>query len=110
MRSMTVADAIPDYEQGTHDDRAFLGHPKGLGFLGFTEACERFSYYSMQTLLTLYMVNYLLVPSRMDKVIGLTWMQEHVYHGIGPAARFRDFRHLHRARLRHADHRRDHRR
>ena len=28
---MTVADATPDYEVGSHDDRAFLGHPKGLG-------------------------------------------------------------------------------
>ena len=79
---MTVADATPDYEVGTHDDRAFLGHPKGLGFLGFTEGCERFSYYSMQTLLTLYMVNYLLVPGRMDKVIGLDWLQVHVYRGL----------------------------
>ena len=48
---MTVAEATPDFEQGDHNDRAFLGHPKGLGYLGFTEACERFSYYSMQTLL-----------------------------------------------------------
>jgi proton-dependent oligopeptide transporter, POT family len=24
-------------------DRAFLGHPKGLGYLAFTEAFERFS-------------------------------------------------------------------
>jgi POT family proton-dependent oligopeptide transporter len=79
---MTVAEATPDFEQGDHDDRAFLGHPKGLGYLGFTEACERFSYYSMQTLLVLYMVNYLLVPGRMDKVIGLDWLQTHVYHGL----------------------------
>jgi POT family proton-dependent oligopeptide transporter len=79
---MTVADATPDYEVGTEDDRAFLGHPKGLGFLGFTEACERFSYYSMQTLLILYMVNYLLVPQRMSHVIGLNWLQTHIYHGI----------------------------
>jgi POT family proton-dependent oligopeptide transporter len=79
---MTVADATPDYEVGTNDDRAFLGHPKGLGFLGFTEGCERFSYYSMQTLLVLYMVNYLLTPGRMDHVVGLRWMQAHVYHGI----------------------------
>jgi POT family proton-dependent oligopeptide transporter len=28
------------------------------------------------------MVNYLLVPGRMEKVAGLTWMQAHVYHGI----------------------------
>jgi POT family proton-dependent oligopeptide transporter len=79
---MTVADATPDYEVGSKDDRAFLGHPKGLGFLGFTEACERFSYYSMQTLLILYMVNYLLVPERMGRVVGLDWLQAHVYHGL----------------------------
>jgi POT family proton-dependent oligopeptide transporter len=79
---MTLADATPDLEQVDPSDRAFLGHPKGLGFLGFTEGCERFSYYSMQTLLTLYMVNYLLVPGRLDKVIGLDWLQAHVYHGI----------------------------
>jgi POT family proton-dependent oligopeptide transporter len=79
---MTVAEATPDLEQVDRNDRAFLGHPKGLGYLGFTEACERFSYYSMQTLLVLYMVNYLLVPERMDKVIGLEWLQAHVYHGI----------------------------
>ena len=80
---MSVAEAAPDYEIGTHDDRAFLGHPKGLGYLGFTEACERFSYYSMQTLLVLYMVNYLLKPGRMEHVVGLKWMQAHIYHGIG---------------------------
>jgi POT family proton-dependent oligopeptide transporter len=48
---MTVADATPDYEVGTKDERDLFGHPKGLWYLGFTEACERFSYYSMQTLL-----------------------------------------------------------
>ncbi|HWI88298.1 MAG TPA: peptide MFS transporter [Sphingomicrobium sp.] len=79
---MSVADATPDYEVGTNEDRAFLGHPKGLGYLGFTEGCERFSYYSMQTLLVLYMVNYLLVPGRMDNVVGLRWLQANVYHGI----------------------------
>lgn len=79
---MTVADATPDYEVGPNDDRAFLGHPKGLGFLGFTEGCERFSYYSMQTLLVLYMVNYLLLPGRMGHVVGLSWLQTNVYHGI----------------------------
>jgi len=36
----------------------------------------------MQTLLVLYMVNYLLVPGRMEKVIGLDWVQAHVYHGL----------------------------
>jgi len=79
---MSVADAAPDYEVGPKDDRAFLGHPKGLGYLGCAEGCERFSYYSMQTLLVLYMVDYLLVPGRMEHVVGLNWLQAHVYHGI----------------------------
>src|SRR6185369_2060653 len=63
-------------------DRAFLGHPKGLGFLGFTEACERFSYYSMQTLLVLYMVNYLLLPEHIGKVVGLDWLRSWHYPGL----------------------------
>src|SRR3954465_576121 len=79
---MSVAEATPDLEQGSLEDRAFLGHPKGLGYLGFTEACERFSYYSMQTLLTLYMVNYLLVPSRMEGVLGLEWLRGWHYPGL----------------------------
>jgi POT family proton-dependent oligopeptide transporter len=79
---MTVADATPDFETD-RNDRAFLGHPKGLGYLAFIEACERFSYYSMQTLLTLYMVNYLLKPERMDGVIGLEWLRSWHYAGLG---------------------------
>ena len=79
---MTVAEATPDFEQGDRSDRAFLGHPKGLGFLGFTEACERFSYYSMQTLLVLYMVNYLLLPGRIEGVVGLDWLRSWHYPGL----------------------------
>src|SRR3954467_2908616 len=79
---MTVAEATPDLEQVDRHDRAFLGHPKGLGFLGFTEACERFSYYSMQTLLTLYMVNYLLLAGHIEKVTGLTWLRGWHYPGL----------------------------
>src|SRR3954452_4227114 len=80
---MTVADATPDFEQvADRNDRAFLGHPKGLGYLSFIEACERFSYYSMQTLLTLYMVNYLLKPERMDGVLGLNWLRSWHYEGL----------------------------
>lgn len=81
---MTVAEATPELDIVTDDrnDRAFLGHPKGLGYLSFIEACERFSYYSMQTLLTLYMVNYLLVPARMDGVVGLNWLRSWHYEGL----------------------------
>src|SRR5947199_10387663 len=79
---MTVAEATPDLEQVDRSDTAFLGHPKGLGFLGFTEACERFSYYSMQTLLTLYMVNYLLLPGHIEQISGFGWLRAAPYRGL----------------------------
>ncbi|HUP67261.1 MAG TPA: oligopeptide:H+ symporter [Sphingomicrobium sp.] len=79
---MSVAEATPDLEKVDRNDRAFLGHPKGLGFLGFTEACERFSYYSMQTLLALYMVNYLLLPGHIEGVTGLGWLRSVHYQGL----------------------------
>src|SRR5688500_9668956 len=65
---MTMPEATPDFELGDHSDRAFLGHPKGLAYLAFTEAWERFSYYGMQALLVLYMVNHLLLPGNRDNV------------------------------------------
>src|SRR5688572_1156771 len=78
---MTVAEATPELDEVLdRHDRAFLGHPKGLGYLAFVEGCERFSYYSMQTLLVLYMVNYLL-PERFDAVAGLGWLQQWRYGG-----------------------------
>jgi len=82
---MTAAEATPQLdfpEEAAHSDRAFLGHPKGLGYLGVVEGCERFSYYSMQTLLTLYMVKYLLVPGRQESVIGLEWLKTHLFSGL----------------------------
>lgn len=36
-------------------DRSFLGHPRALGGLFFTEAWERFSYYGMRAILLYYM-------------------------------------------------------
>ena len=39
----------------TVDDRGFFGHPRGLSTLFFTEMWERFSYYGMRAILTLYM-------------------------------------------------------
>jgi POT family proton-dependent oligopeptide transporter len=36
-------------------DRGFFGHPRGLSTLFFTEMWERFSYYGMKAILTLYM-------------------------------------------------------
>lgn len=56
----------------TQDQQARLwGHPKGLVFLASTELWERFSFYGMQALLTLYMVKQLLLPGFAENVWGL---------------------------------------
>src|SRR3954453_388308 len=54
---------------GEEHTPGFLGHPRGLWYLAFTEAWERFSYYGMQSLLVLYMVKYLLLPGRIERVM-----------------------------------------
>ena len=46
----------------------FGGHPKALYFLAFTELWERFSFYGMTSLLTLYMVKQLLLPGHAEHV------------------------------------------
>lgn len=86
---MSLAEATPELDDAPElahlaaHDRAFLGHPKGLGYLAAVEGCERFSYYSMQTLLTLYMVKYLLLPNHIGGVLGLNWLGDHWYHKAG---------------------------
>lgn len=65
---MTVAEATPELDAVDHADRAFLGHPKGLAYLAFTEAWERFSYYGMQALLVLYMTKELLLPGHVENI------------------------------------------
>jgi len=65
-------------------DHAFLGHPRALAYLAFTEAWERFSYYGMQTLPVLYMVRQLLLPGHIERIAGFTAFRaviEHVYGG-----------------------------
>src|SRR5258707_38412 len=51
-------------------DTAFFGHPKGLAYLAFTEAWERFSYYGMTPLLALYILQQLLTPGHASHVLG----------------------------------------
>ena len=43
-----------------------LGHPKGLFYLFFAELWERFSFYGMRALLTLYMINELFQAIRAE--------------------------------------------
>ena len=65
-------------------DAAFLGHPKGLAYLAFTEAWERFSYYGMTALLVLYMVNQLLLPGHVEQVAGFAAFRAAVESVTGP--------------------------
>lgn len=50
------------------------GHPKGVYYLAFTETWERFSFYGMSALLTLYMVKDLL-PKHAAEVVGLSTLR-----------------------------------
>ncbi|WP_430388363.1 peptide MFS transporter [Blastomonas fulva] len=64
-----VSVPAPGFASG--DDRSFFGHPRGLAYLAFTEAWERFSFYGMTALLLLYMIQRLLTPEVMGGVLGL---------------------------------------
>src|SRR5580700_7872245 len=64
-------------------DKQFLGHPRGLAYLGFTEAWERFSYYGMQTLLVLYMVRELLHPGHIERIAGFTVFRAGIERAYG---------------------------
>ena len=51
-------------------DRAFIGHPVGLGWLSASEFWERFAYYGTQSILVLFMTHYLLQPGHVEQVWG----------------------------------------
>jgi POT family proton-dependent oligopeptide transporter len=63
---------------------SFLGHPKGLFYLAFTEAWERFSYYGMTALLALYMVNQLLLPGHVEHIAGFSGFRAALESLFGP--------------------------
>ena len=57
-------------------DTVFFGHPRGVAYLAFTECWERFSYYGMTSLLTLYMVQQLFLPGHAEHVLGLAALRQ----------------------------------
>jgi len=65
-------------------DASFMGHPKGLFYLAFTEAWERFSYYGMTALVVLYMVNQLLLPGHVEHIAGFSGLRGAVESIVGP--------------------------
>lgn len=64
--------------------RTFAGHPKGLYYLAFTEAWERFSYYGMTALVVLYMVNQLLLPGHVENIVGFAAVRAALESVRGP--------------------------
>tara|TARA_R110000868_G_scaffold1505_17_gene11847 strand:- start:1460 stop:2881 length:1422 start_codon:yes stop_codon:yes gene_type:complete len=66
------------------NDTAFLGHPRGLAYLCFTEAWERFSFYGMQSLLVLYMTQALFLPGQIEKIAGMAAYRSAVETLLGP--------------------------
>ena len=82
MTTTTPAATAPD------PDRAppglLFGHPRGLGALAATEFWERFSFNGMQALLILYMVEQLLLPGHVERVIGFAGFRAAIENVTGP--------------------------
>ena len=64
--------------------RTFFGQPPALGFLAFTEAWERFSYYGMTALLVLYMSQALFLPGHAGHIAGFAAYRASVEAVFGP--------------------------
>jgi proton-dependent oligopeptide transporter, POT family len=80
-----MASALPpatDISPGTENDRSFFGHPRGLRTLFFTEMWERFSFYGMRALLSLFMGAEVLL----DGGMGLTAANAGIIYGIYTAS------------------------
>jgi len=61
-------------------DATFMGHPKGLFYLAFTEAWERFSFYGMTAVVVLYMVNQLFLPGHVEHIAGFAGFRATLEH------------------------------
>src|SRR6185295_13649560 len=66
------------------NEQTFIGHPKGLFYLAFTEAWERFSFYGMTALLALYLVNQLLLPGHVEQIGGFPGFRSGLESLFGP--------------------------
>jgi POT family proton-dependent oligopeptide transporter len=64
--------------------RSFFGEPRALGYLAFTEAWERFSYYGMTALLVLYMSQALFLPGHIEHVAGFAALRGALQSVFGP--------------------------
>ena len=66
------------------EHKTVFGHPRGLFYLAFTEAWERFSFYGMTALVVLYMVNQLLLPGHAEHIAGFAGFRASLESVVGP--------------------------
>ena len=81
-----MASSIGTNAARTTTGARFFGHPRGLAYLAFTEAWERFSFSGMQAMLVLYMVDTLLKPGHVEHVLGFGGLRALVEGVYGPLA------------------------
>jgi POT family proton-dependent oligopeptide transporter len=81
---MTLAQAALPLASPPGAARTFFGEPRGLMYLAFTEAWERFSYYGMTALLVLYMVDQLLLPGHVEAILGFATFRAALESATGP--------------------------
>ena len=79
-----ISSVTPTSTRAVAGDRGYLGHPRGLYDLAFTEAWERFSFYGMLALLVLYMVDQLLLPGHVEHIAGFAALRTALESFAGP--------------------------
>lgn len=84
MTAVIEAPTVSAAASESPDGRAFFGHPRGVGYIVFAEAWERFSFYGMQALLMLYMTGYLLQPENIGNVAAFGGFRSFMEAVFGP--------------------------
>jgi proton-dependent oligopeptide transporter, POT family len=87
MQKVSIESQPQSHSGASIKERTMLGHPVGLFVLFLTEMWERFSYYGMRSLLTLYMVKYLfLQPDIGKEILGFNAIRGALESVFGPLA------------------------
>ncbi|MDE2464894.1 MAG: peptide MFS transporter [Alphaproteobacteria bacterium] len=79
-----LSSPLEEFQTVSRTRTSFLGHPPGLGWLSMSEVWERFSYYGMQSLLVLYLTEYLFKPGRIAHVWGFAPFARAIEWAYGP--------------------------
>jgi proton-dependent oligopeptide transporter, POT family len=80
LTAIPAPQALPAASTG----KDLFGHPRGLAYLAFAEAWERFSFYGMQAILVLYMVDQALRPGHIEHIAGFATLRAALEAVFGP--------------------------